>query len=109
LDEEDAQPAHQNGVSVESAALLHNKHQQHHHHHTQNRQQIKQNGTNVVLKNNQQANPATNDQTAPGGAYVVQLKEKKMSDEEVFAMLRRIVSHGDPNRKYTKIEKIGKE
>ena len=37
----------------------------------------------------------------------VQMKKKKMSDEEVLAKLRRIVSIGDPNRKYTKIEKIG--
>ena len=30
-----------------------------------------------------------------------------MSDEEVVKRLRTIVSLGDPNRKYTKIEKIG--
>ncbi len=34
-------------------------------------------------------------------------KKKKMSDEEVIRRLRTIVSLGDPNRKYTKIEKIG--
>lgn len=37
----------------------------------------------------------------------VQMKKKKMSDEEVFSKLRQIVSIGDPNRKYTKIERIG--
>ncbi|XP_032593620.1 serine/threonine-protein kinase Pak [Drosophila grimshawi] len=34
-------------------------------------------------------------------------KKKKMSDEEILEKLRTIVSVGDPNRKYTKMEKIG--
>jgi p21-activated kinase 1 len=34
-------------------------------------------------------------------------KRKKMSDEEIYAKLRGIVSIGDPNKKYTKLEKIG--
>lgn len=34
-------------------------------------------------------------------------RKKKMSDEEILEKLRSIVSVGDPNRKYTKIEKIG--
>ncbi|XP_023346290.1 serine/threonine-protein kinase PAK 3 [Eurytemora carolleeae] len=34
-------------------------------------------------------------------------KKKKMTDEEILAKLRSIVSIGDPNRKYTKMEKIG--
>ena len=34
-------------------------------------------------------------------------KRKKMSDEEIVEKLRTIVSVGDPNRKYTKMEKIG--
>ncbi|XP_055338687.1 serine/threonine-protein kinase PAK 1-like isoform X2 [Paramacrobiotus metropolitanus] len=34
-------------------------------------------------------------------------KKKKMSDEEVLAKLRTIVSIGDPNKKYQKTEKIG--
>ncbi|KAK7090055.1 serine/threonine-protein kinase PAK 2-like isoform X1 [Littorina saxatilis] len=34
-------------------------------------------------------------------------KKKKMSDEEIMEKLRTIVSIGDPNRKYTKMEKIG--
>ncbi|XP_067127808.1 serine/threonine-protein kinase PAK 2 isoform X2 [Centruroides vittatus] len=34
-------------------------------------------------------------------------KKKKMSDEEIMEKLRNIVSVGDPNRKYTKMEKIG--
>lgn len=34
-------------------------------------------------------------------------KKKKMSDEEIMEKLRNIVSVGDPNRKYTKIDKIG--
>merc|ERR1712071_695552 len=34
-------------------------------------------------------------------------RKKKMSDEEIIERLRLIVSVGDPNRKYTKMEKIG--
>ena len=30
-----------------------------------------------------------------------------MSDEEILEKLRTIVTIGDPNRKYTKMEKIG--
>ncbi|GAB6020807.1 p21 protein (Cdc42 Rac)-activated kinase [Chamberlinius hualienensis] len=35
------------------------------------------------------------------------VKKKKMTDEEILEKLRIIVSVGDPNRKYTKLEKIG--
>ena len=35
------------------------------------------------------------------------IKRKKMTDEEILDKLRIIVSIGDPNRKYTKMEKIG--
>merc|ERR1711936_455277 len=34
-------------------------------------------------------------------------KKKKMSDEEIMERLRSIVTVGDPNRKYTKMKKIG--
>nr|CAI5842663.1 unnamed protein product [Callosobruchus analis] len=34
-------------------------------------------------------------------------RKKKMTDEEILEKLRSIVSVGDPNRKYTKLEKIG--
>lgn len=34
-------------------------------------------------------------------------RKKKMSDEEILEKLRSIVSVGDPNRKYTKMDKIG--
>lgn len=34
-------------------------------------------------------------------------RKKKMTDEEILEKLRTIVSVGDPNRKYTKMEKIG--
>jgi p21-activated kinase 1 len=49
--------------------------------------------------------PATQPQAAArnGGG----LKKKKMTDEEILERLRTIVSVGDPNRKYTKMEKIG--
>ena len=35
------------------------------------------------------------------------LKKRKMTDEEILEKLRTIVSVGDPNRKYTTINKIG--
>ncbi|KAG5896822.1 hypothetical protein JTB14_032063 [Gonioctena quinquepunctata] len=34
-------------------------------------------------------------------------RKKKMTDEEILERLRSIVSVGDPNRKYTKLDKIG--
>ncbi|OXU28295.1 hypothetical protein TSAR_016659, partial [Trichomalopsis sarcophagae] len=34
-------------------------------------------------------------------------RKKKMTDEEILEKLRTIVSVGDPNRRYTKMEKIG--
>lgn len=34
-------------------------------------------------------------------------RKRKMTDEEILEKLRTIVSVGDPNRKYTKLEKIG--
>jgi len=34
-------------------------------------------------------------------------KKKKMTDEEILSRLRSIVTVGDPNRKYTKMEQIG--
>ncbi|XP_069354316.1 serine/threonine-protein kinase Pak isoform X1 [Maniola hyperantus] len=45
--------------------------------------------------------------TDTGRATGQQQRKKKMSDEEILEKLRTIVSVGDPNRKYTKMEKIG--
>ncbi|XP_065056052.1 serine/threonine-protein kinase PAK 3-like isoform X2 [Rhopilema esculentum] len=36
-----------------------------------------------------------------------QIRKRKMTDEEIMAKLRTIVSIGDPKKKYTKFEKIG--
>jgi len=36
-----------------------------------------------------------------------QVRKRKMTDEEIMAKLRTIVSIGDPKKKYTKFEKIG--
>lgn len=41
------------------------------------------------------------------GGVQQQQKKKKMSDEEILEKLRSIVSVGDPNKKYTKQDKIG--
>ncbi|XP_059049114.1 serine/threonine-protein kinase Pak [Achroia grisella] len=55
------------------------------------------------------APPANGAQTTTetGRATGQQQRKKKMSDEEILEKLRTIVSVGDPNRKYTKMEKIG--
>ena len=34
-------------------------------------------------------------------------KRKQLSDDEIYAKLRLIVSHGDPNKKYRSKDKIG--
>lgn len=58
-------------------------------------------------RNKNQATPTstTTDQTRP--AQSDKARKKKMSDDEILEKLRTIVSVGDPNRKYTKMEKIG--
>ncbi|OAD57584.1 Serine/threonine-protein kinase PAK 1, partial [Eufriesea mexicana] len=58
-------------------------------------------------RNKNQATPTstTTDQTRP--AQSDKARKKKMSDDEILEKLRTIVSIGDPNRKYTKMEKIG--
>ncbi|XP_034488489.1 serine/threonine-protein kinase PAK 1 [Drosophila innubila] len=58
-------------------------------------------GTQIAVP--QQAAAATTTTTA----RAANAKKKKMSDEEILEKLRTIVSVGDPNRKYTKMEKIG--
>ncbi|CAH4033648.1 unnamed protein product [Pieris brassicae] len=45
--------------------------------------------------------------TDTGRSTGQQQRKKKMTDEEILEKLRTIVSVGDPNRKYTKMEKIG--
>ncbi|XP_038209248.1 serine/threonine-protein kinase PAK 3 isoform X2 [Zerene cesonia] len=45
--------------------------------------------------------------TETGRSTGQQQRKKKMTDEEILEKLRTIVSVGDPNRKYTKMEKIG--
>ncbi|XP_037780256.1 LOW QUALITY PROTEIN: serine/threonine-protein kinase PAK 3-like [Penaeus monodon] len=55
--------------------------------------------------------PTTNTTTTSASTAIERTaekqKKKKMSDEEILERLRAIVSVGDPNRKYTKMEKIG--
>ncbi|CAN7997730.1 unnamed protein product [Ixodes hexagonus] len=54
---------------------------------------------------------ANNNNNGGGGGAttgaVARARKKKMTDEEIMEKLRSIVSVGDPNRKYTKMEKIG--
>jgi serine/threonine protein kinase len=51
--------------------------------------------------------PADNNNVAKVSNANERPKKKKMSDEEIMERLRQIVTVGDPNRKYTKMEKIG--
>ncbi|XP_035210147.1 serine/threonine-protein kinase PAK 2-like isoform X3 [Stegodyphus dumicola] len=44
---------------------------------------------------------------APTTTSIVKTRKKKLSDDEIMDKIRSIVSVGDPNRRYTKIEKIG--
>lgn len=77
-------------------------------------------GTNAAVVAAASSTTATTAQTATGAATTTTTttatttqqrsgaaKKKKMSDEEILEKLRTIVSVGDPNRKYTKMEKIG--
>nr|CAD7590321.1 unnamed protein product [Timema genevievae] len=59
------------------------------------------NGT-VTRTNNNNGSTSGGERTPSDKA-----RKKKMSDEEILERLRTIVSVGDPNRKYTKMEKIG--
>jgi hypothetical protein len=66
------------------------------------------NGTLDKNRNNASVGPGggtggCGDQRTPSD----KARKKKMSDEEILERLRTIVSVGDPNRKYTKMEKIG--
>merc|ERR1719154_614953 len=56
-------------------------------------------GSNSVVAADNKANNNLKPQERP--------KKKKMTDEEILSRLRSIVSIGDPNRKYTKMEQIG--
>lgn len=58
------------------------------------------------IANNNNA-PATMTAAPMTTTSVVKTRKKKMSDEEIMDKIRSIVSVGDPNRRYTKIEKIG--
>ncbi|XP_023014095.1 serine/threonine-protein kinase PAK 3-like protein [Leptinotarsa decemlineata] len=54
----------------------------------------------VLDKNKNQAGPEMSRAAS-------EKRKKKMTDEEILERLRSIVSVGDPNRKYTKLDKIG--
>lgn len=58
------------------------------------------------IANNNNA-PATMTPAPTTTTTTVVTRKKKMSDEEIMEKIRSIVSVGDPNRRYTKIEKIG--
>lgn len=64
------------------------------------------NTTSNAINNNNGAATITSETATPTSRAQAQ-KKKKMTDEEILEKLRTIVSVGDPNRKYTKMEKIG--
>ena len=53
------------------------------------------------------SNQDASNQSSQSNKREQRAKKKKMSDEEIMERLRSIVTVGDPNRKYTKMEKIG--
>lgn len=57
-------------------------------------------GAPILDRNKNQAGPEVSRAAS-------EKRKKKMTDEEILEKLRTIVSVGDPNRKYTKMEKIG--
>lgn len=68
------------------------------------------NGAYALDRNKNAAPPRGLPPQQPGPAVTTAApapRKKKMSDEEILEKLRLIVSVGDPNRKYTKMEKIG--
>lgn len=58
--------------------------------------------SNISTVTSQTMTTATEQNVSRGG-----VKKKKMTDEEILEKLRSIVSIGDPQRKYAKMEKIG--
>jgi tRNA A-37 threonylcarbamoyl transferase component Bud32 len=65
---------------------------------------IANNNSNNNFNNNNNMMTTANNQLTP---QQLKQKKKKMSDEEIIEKLRGIVTIGDPNRKFTKMEKIG--
>lgn len=63
--------------------------------------------SNNINNNNNNNVSSTGSSVANNKANSERQKKKKMTDEEILAKLRTIVTVGDPNRKYTKMEKIG--
>ncbi|KAG1653058.1 Serine/threonine-protein kinase PAK 1 [Nymphon striatum] len=61
----------------------------------------------AIENDNIQKDNNSNNNNAAAAAPVSKNKKKKMTDEEILEKLRNIVSVGDPNRRYTKMEKIG--
>lgn len=52
----------------------------------------------------QYTKPIEETKPSPSGEKI---KKKKMTDLEILEKLRTIVSVGDPNKKYTDLQKIG--
>ena len=59
-----------------------------------------------ALANSMNKEPDT-EPAKPSSNALERPKKKKMTDDEIMERLRQIVTVGDPNRKYTKMEKIG--
>ncbi len=55
----------------------------------------------------QYTKPVDDDISKPAPTNGDKTKRKQLSDDEIFAKLRLIVSHGDPIKKYKSKDKIG--
>jgi len=68
---------------------------------------ISENSTNTGSKSDSNSTQDGGNQNQNQQKREQRQKKKKMTDEEIMSRLRSIVTVGDPNRKYTKMEKIG--
>uniref|UniRef100_A0A8D8V1R9 non-specific serine/threonine protein kinase n=2 Tax=Cacopsylla melanoneura TaxID=428564 RepID=A0A8D8V1R9_9HEMI len=71
-----------------------------------NKNQTNNTTTGGTIGNNTTNNNNNNNNTT-AAPPVASVRRKKLTDDEIIEKLRTIVSVGDPNRKYTKMEKIG--
>jgi len=68
---------------------------------------ISENSTNTGSKSDSNSTQDGGNQNQNQQKREQRQKKKKMTDDEIMSRLRSIVTVGDPNRKYTKMEKIG--
>lgn len=60
-----------------------------------------------IANNNNAPATVTPAPTTTTTTPTVKTRKKKLSEDEIMDKIRSIVSVGDPNRRYTKMERIG--